>query len=91
MNSKTPKKEAEYTTKQSHTLGQIYGMADVCRSFLFTKGDITWSRKIWLIAELIKQEILAISAEKSCLVNTYERAAIFKLFPVKMFQSEFLD
>ena len=51
------------------TYGIIFGIADVCRKYCFTKENFQFSRKIWVISELITQEVLVQSARYDCNCN----------------------
>ena len=59
------------------SLGLMFGIADVCRKFLFCTDDLKLSRKYWVICELIKQEVLSQSALAGMAVDPYELKARF--------------
>ena len=63
----------------------------MCRSFLFDTSDLTLSRKIWLVSEMIVQEVVEQSAvTKQVPDNIPVRDSII-LFPKTLFQGIILS
>merc|ERR1711990_1275429 len=51
-----------YWEKLSESYGILLGLADACRKVLYMQGDLRQSRKTWVIAEMLRQEVIQHSA-----------------------------
>ena len=81
-------KAGEYSKQLSKSYGWLHGLATVCRGFLFDTSDLVLSRKIWLVSEMIDQEVVEQSAvSKQAPDNIPVRDSII-LFPKTLFQGK---
>ena len=79
--------DRDRTTKAiGKSYGLIFGIADVCRKYLFAAEDLRLSRKLWVIAELIKQEVVSQSAKSGMCVDPYELKKVLALFPKDLYK-----
>ena len=72
-----PNDRDQISKNVAKSFGLMFGIADVCRNFLFCTDDLRLSRKYWVISELIKQEVISQSAQSGMAVDPYEFKARF--------------
>ena len=72
-----PNDRDQISKNVAKSFGLMFGIADVCRNFLFCTDDLRLSRKYWVISELIKQEVISQSAQSGMAVDPYEFKACF--------------
>lgn len=80
-----PNDRDQISKNVAKSFGLMFGIADVCRNFLFCTDDLRLSRKYWVISELIKQEVISQSAQSGMAVDPYEFKACF----VKITKNEY--
>ena len=81
-------KAGEYSRALSKSYGWLHGLATVCRRYLFDTSNLVLSRKIWLVSEMIDQEVVEQSAVSKQAPDNIDMRESITIFPKTLFQGK---
>ena len=81
-------KAGEYSRALSKSYGWLHGLATVCRRYLFDTSNLVLSRKIWLVSEMIDQEVVEQSAVSKQAPDNIDMRDSITIFPKTLFQGK---
>ena len=81
-------KAGEYSKALSKSYGWLHGLATVCRRYLFDTSNLVLSRKIWLVSEMIDQEVVEQSAVSKQAPDNIDMRESITIFPKTLFQGK---